>query len=228
MNLIYKIIICIVGFIIGYLIGNFFPLEIFQPTYTTEDLSKGDYYKFAASMTSAFITFCAVIVALFKDDFREFWKRPRIVFNSPSNFTVEDIESSLNTGSDDEKMIKASKYFSRIEIFNNGNLPALGTEMYLDKLEFIPKDSTISQLIETPGSPLNWNKEDGKSIIIPPGGRKLVNVVEIIAPEKISLPDSAKPTSLLNYLLGTSQTEKSKLKGFGRQNLVFMHKTILQ
>lgn len=59
--------------IVAYVIGNYFPVEILKADYPDTDvLNKSEYYRFIVSIISAFITFCAVLVALFKDDLREY------------------------------------------------------------------------------------------------------------------------------------------------------------
>ena len=211
----HKITIVVVAIFFGYVLGNNLPIDFLKPNLTDDNVTKSDYYKLIISLISAFITFCAVIVALFKDDFRELWKHPKIEFQVPVNITIEDIDSPENAKSE-STFIQANRYISRIEVHNKGNLPALNAEIYLEKLEFIPKESTISQHIETPGSALKWNATESISIIIPPGGKKLINVVEITAPENTSLPDSAKTNKPSNLIIGniinTTEREKGKWK----------------
>lgn len=197
--------------LLGYAFGNFIPLDILKPEFAEDILSKEEYYRLLISIISAFITLSAVIVALFKDDFREQWKRPKIDFSIPSKITIEDQNPSENADSDN---IKVNKYISRIEVHNSGNLPALNAEIYLDKLEFIPADSTIPQIIEPSAGAIEWNGSESTSIIIPPGAKKLINIVEITAPEKFSTPDSEKTHKPANLIVGkifnTNEQEKGK------------------
>lgn len=212
MNKYYKIGLLIIAVIVGYVVGNYIPIEILKPNFTDTSLSKGEYYRLIVSIISAFITFFALFIALFKDDIREQWKRPQIQFELPEKHTVEDTDSSLDAESGAET-IKAKRYLTRIEIQNNGNLPALNCEMYLDKLEFIPKDTSISQNIECSSAPLKWNGTDSQTIIIPPGGKKLVDVLEVTAPEKISTPNSAKTNNKSALIIGTIPNHKDQSKG---------------
>ena len=196
----------------GYGVGNYLPIEAFKPSFTDDSLSKGEYYRLVVSIISATITFFALVIALFKDDIREQWKRPRINFQLPEKHTVEDTDSSQDAESGAET-IKAKRYLTRIEIQNTGNLPALSCEMYLDKLEFIPRDTSISQQIECSSAPLEWNGTDSPTIIIPPGGRKLLDIIEVTAPEKVSTPDSAKTNNKSQLIIGTIPNEKDQPKG---------------
>ena len=208
----YKIGLLILAIIVGYIVGNYMPIEILSPNFTDSSLSKGEYYRLIVSIISAFITFFALFIALFKDDIREQWKRPRILFSLPDKHTAEDTDSSLDVESGAET-IKAKRYLTRIEIQNIGNLPALSCEMYLDKLEFLPKDTSISQNIECSSAPLEWNGTDSQTIIIPPGGKKLVDILEVTAPEKVSTPDSAKTNNKSELIIGTIPNDKDQSKG---------------
>ncbi len=208
----YKFIFLLIAVIAGYILGNFIPIEIFRPTFIEESISKTEYYKIMLSLVSACITFCAVLVALFKDDFREYWKRPKIEFHTPSEMTIEDLSASLESEINNDNIF-ANKYISRIEVKNVGNLPALNSEIYLDKLEFIPKDSSIAQIIECSGSALEWNGADIQNIIIPPGGKKLINIIEVTPPEKISTPDSEKINKPPCLIIGNIKNTKEHQKG---------------
>lgn len=208
----YKIIIVIVAVIIGYLIGNFLPIQIFRPTFTNETINKSEYYKLIISIISACITFTAVVVALFKDDFREYWKRPKVQFNSPSKITIEDLSASIESEINNDNII-ANKYVSRVEVINVGNLPVLNAEIYLDKLEYTPKDTSIAQVIESSSSALEWNGTESLNIIIPPGGKKLINIAEITPPEKFSTPDSERTNKPPCLTIGNIKNVKERSKG---------------
>lgn len=212
MNKYYKIGVAILIGIVGYLIGSYVPLELFKPEFTDNTLSKGEYYRLVISVISAVITFGAVFVALFKDDMREQWKRPRIEFCTPTEMTIEDISTSLDSESGADT-VKANRYLSRVEVNNKGNLPALNAEIYLDKLEFTPKDSSIPQHIESSSTALEWNGTESLSIIIPPGGKKLINIVEITPPEIISTPDSEKTKKASKLIVGNIENTKEQIKG---------------
>lgn len=212
MNKFYKIIILIATASIGYILGQYVPSNLFKPQFEDTNLSKGEYYELLVLIISAVITFLAVLVALFKEDIRERWKRPNIVFNLPAKHTIEDIRSTQESGSGIET-IKANRYLTRIEIENKGNLPALNSEMYLEKLEFTPWDSTIAQNIECSSAPLDWKGTESQTIIIPPGGRKIIDIVEISAPEIISTPNSTQTNNKAQLVIGMIENEQERTKG---------------
>ena len=174
----FKLLALIILSIIAYAIGNYFPIEILKADYPETDvLNKSEYYRFIVSIISAFITLCAVLVALFKDDLREYWKRPRLLINEPSQITIEDLNDYENSPTN--SALIANKYISRIEIKNNGNIPSINTELFLEKLEFKAKESTIIQQIECYGKPLQWNGSDSTAMVLPVGAKKIVNIVNI-------------------------------------------------
>ncbi|WP_298153891.1 hypothetical protein [Flavobacterium sp.] len=196
---------------LGYLIGLVFPYHFFQPSFNESDpITKAEYYRIVIAIISAMITFCAMIVALFKDDFREYWKRPKIKFIEPSNLTIEDKENSESENATSESHIIVNKYISRIEVLNEGNLPAQNAEIYLDNLTFTPKNSSIQQHVETTSTALEWNGNGSSSIIIPPGGKKLVRIAEITAPEKFSTPDSTQTAKAATITIGDLESTEQK------------------
>ena len=218
MNSLNKIGFFIILLGIGYIAGNKIPIKIFKPNYTEVTLNKSEYFTIILSMLSTIITFCAILIALFKEDLRAMWKRPIVIFSTPDEMTVEDLKASLESEIQNDTPF-ANKYISRIEVKYNGNLPLLGAEIYLDKLEFTPKDSSIAQIIECSGSALKWNGTENQSIIIPPGGKKLIKIVEIYQPERFSTPESEKIDK--PPLLKIGEIENTKEKANGRWTATF-------
>lgn len=208
----FKFLALIILSIIAYAIGNYFPIEILKADYPETDvLNKSEYYRFIVSIISAFITLCAVLVALFKDDLREYWKRPRLIINEPSQITIEDLNDYENSPTN--SALIANKYISRIEIKNNGNIPSINTELFLEKLEFKAKESTIIQQIECYGKPMQWNGSDSKAMVLPVGAKKIVNIVNVMAPESISKPDSHIYKTPSKIIIGGIPNHKETNKG---------------
>lgn len=206
-------IIVIVPLIVGYIIGVLFPIEILKPNFPETDiLNKSEYYRFVVSLIAAFITLCAVIVALFKDDLREYWKRPILDFFEPTEMTIEEFNTNSESGSSTDNLV-ANKYISRIEIKNNGNLPSINTEIFIEKLEFKEKDTNIIQTIECYGKPLEWNGTESTSMILPVGAKKLIDITKITAPEKVSRPDSQTTKNPSKIIIGGIENNKEQTKG---------------
>ena len=208
-----KILLIIIPLLIGYLAGYYFPIGILKPNYPeSEILNKAEYYRFIVSLIAALITFSAVLVALFKDDLREYWKRPILKFTEPLHMTIEELNNNSESGSSNDNLI-ANKYISRIEIKNEGNLPAISTEIFLEKLEFKEKDTNILQNVECYGKPLKWNGTDLTSMILPVGAKKLIDIVVITAPEKVSKPDSQTTKNPSKIIIGGIPNNNEQLKG---------------
>jgi hypothetical protein len=208
-----KIVLLLIPLLVGYIIGHFFPISVLTPGYPDTDvLSKSEYYRFVVSVIAAAITFIAVVVALFKDDLREYWKRPNIKISEPSQMTIEEFNNGAESGSSTDHLM-ASKYISRIQIKNDGNLPAVNTEIFLEKLEFKEKNTNIIQPIECFGKPLQWNGTEASSMILPVGATKLLDLIKITAPEKVSMPDSQTIKNPSKIIIGELQIAKEQSKG---------------
>ena len=200
--------------LIAYLIGNWIPIELLKPNIVKTDVESSHFLSIVISAIAALVTFLAVIVALFKEDIRKFWEFSSLTVSIPDNNIVEKLNAqsgSVQTGEDVH--LEAQFYHSRIEIKNSGNISAIGAELYLEKLEFKNETYTNTQYIETSGSPLNWSGTEKFSIIIPPGGKKLVDIVDLIAPEKQSLPDGEKTIIPAKLKIGNVENPKEFNKG---------------
>ncbi|KYH03923.1 hypothetical protein A1704_19320 [Chryseobacterium cucumeris] len=209
-----KYLLYLIPLIVGYIVGHFFPISILKPNYPdTEVLTKAQYYQFAIAIIAASITFCAVLVALFKDDLREYWKKPQINVNmSTDRHTIEEFNTASESGSSSDPLI-AGRYISKVEIENIGNLASLNTEIILEKLQFKEKDTNITQDIECSGKPLNWNGLDATSITLPVGAKKTISIVSISAPEKMSRPDGQSMKVPPKIVVGEVETNKEQIKG---------------
>lgn len=208
-----KYLLFIIPLVVGYLLGIFFPISLLKPAFSeTEIIGKAEYYRLLISIISALITFCAVLVALFKDDLREYWKKPTIKVSMSNSPTTETFSDNAQTNSSTDPLI-ASNYISKIEIENTGNLAALNTEIILEKLIFTEKDTNIQQNIECSGKPIKWNGTDLTSITLPVGAKKSITILNISAPEKISNPDgqTSKVPSII--IIGENNCNKDHNKG---------------
>lgn len=203
----------IIPLIVGYLLGILFPLELLKPAFpNSEIIGKAEYYRLLISIISAFITFCAVLVALFKDDLREYWKKPIIKTSLGNNPTTEIFSESSQTNSSTDPLI-ANSYITKVEVVNQGNLSALSTEIILEKLTFKEKDTDILQNIDCSGKPLNWNGSDSNSITLPVGAKKTITILNIFAPEKVSKPDGQTSKEPSKIIIGDITCSKEHIKG---------------
>ncbi len=209
----FKFLYLILALIFGYFFGHLFPIEILKPEFPDDQfLTKSEYYRFTVSVISAVITFSAVLVAMFKDDLREYWKRPILKIIAAEQATIEELNTKSESSSSTDNLV-ATKYISRIEIKNEGNLPSINTEIFIESLNFKPKDTNISQSIECDGKPIIWNGSESTSMILPVGAKKLINIVMVSAPEKVSTPDSGATTKPSSIIIGGIKNKKEQTKG---------------
>lgn len=208
-----KYLLLLIPVIIGYLMGIYFPLSLLKPAFPESEIfSKAEYYRLLIMTISAFITLCAVIVALFKDDLREYWKKPTISVRMPTAPTTEIFSDNAQTNSSTDPLI-ASNYITKISIENTGNLAAISTEIILEKLIFTEKDTNIKQEIECSGKPINWNGTDSTSVTLAVGAKKSITILNISAPLKTSRPDGQTSKEPSNIIVGENKCNKDHNKG---------------
>jgi hypothetical protein len=208
-----KSLLFIIPLLVGYLLGMYLPLSLLKPVFPdSETIGKAEYYRLLISILSAGITLCAVIVALFKDDLREYWKRPKIRVTMSKTPTSEKFSDDSQTNSSSDQL-RASNYISKVDVENAGNLAALNTEIILEKLEFTSKDTNILQQIDCSGKPLHWNGSDSTSITLPVGAKKSITILSISAPEKTSTPDEQITKEPSNIIVGDVKCSREHKKG---------------
>jgi len=164
-------------------------------------ISKSEYAKLRISIVSAFLTFLAILVALFKDDLRERYKRPKLSVEMPEKLTIETA-NEVEKPEGNDSIIEAEKYISRIEIRNNGNVPAINVEISLEKLVFQEPKSGISESKEISTQPLPVGFTNSNQINIKQGSKKVINIVQLFAPERTSLPDGTISRQPARILIG--------------------------
>lgn len=177
----------IILLILGYVIGVIHPIKYFQFTYDATPISRAEHIKIFVSIGAAFLTFCAVVVALFKEKILFTFNKPKISIEKPS------VKSNLEVITDKKQLgrnevIEATMYVSRLVIKNSGNSAATDVAISLEKLEFKETNFTISSPFEPRGESLIWNNNQEKINILP-NSEKLINIIEIFAPKKTSTPE---------------------------------------
>lgn len=176
--------------IIAYLIGNIIPIKYLSPTIEFTTIKSAEYYGLIVSSISAFVTFLAVIIALFKEDIRKKWIFSKIEVSIPEENFFEVLNSSIgNTTDNTNQALEAVKYNCKIEIFNSGSISAMGLEIQLESLIFKGTDYPTPQIIETFSRSLSWNGNGETKINISPEGKKTISILELTAPEQQSSPE---------------------------------------
>tara|TARA_R110000851_G_scaffold310283_2_gene470014 strand:+ start:10617 stop:11399 length:783 start_codon:yes stop_codon:yes gene_type:complete len=174
--------------ITAYFIGSSHPLKYLQFEYDQTPVNRIEVIKVLVSIISAFLTFSAVTVALFKEKILALFNKPKLNIEMPSDKpNREIIADKIQIEKDD--IIEATKHISRLIIKNKGNTVATDVGISLEKLEYRELNANnISLPYEPSGEPLQWNNNQDK-VNIMPKGEKLINIVEIFAPKLTSTPD---------------------------------------
>ena len=178
------IILCLLCFVIGYIIGDCFPLNLREIEICDAPMSKGEYYGNLIGAFGAISTFMAVVVALFASEIQSCFRKVKFDVKLSDGGVVEDLVDDGNGGK------KASRYYSSIQIANYGNVNALNCELYLEKAEAYANkyDESNGKIIDTDYVPINIGNIGG-NVYIPSNGKKVLQIIEILSPEKQSTPD---------------------------------------
>lgn len=171
---------------LGYIIGQFVPVEYLHPKLISTDINTNDYYTRLITIGGIISTLLAIIIALFKEDIRRLWEYSsleiEIKYSDKILCEILDVNNS-DESSDSTQNIKAIKYELPIVVKNTGKLPAKNCEIYIDKLEFKNSSFTYYQEIPSTGIALDWWGKNQKAILIPPSGKSQITIVEIFSNE---------------------------------------------
>ena len=147
------------------------------------------FLRITVMVLSSLITVLAMIVALFKEDIRGFFIRPKL--NVSHGNKLKESTQKVNTS------IEAIDYFYKIHVQNIGNIPAKEVEIYLNSLTCKKSASQNHEEIEVDGVPLMWLNSDSKQIMIPRNSKKSLTLFQIFPPSEVSTPDQL-PSNLSN------------------------------
>lgn len=178
--------------LVGYILGQFLPINYLRPTIINNDLSLNDLYTRILSVVGTTVTFFAVIVALFKEDIRKFWDKADLsICFRDDNFLSEILDNETSSSN-----YKAKKYETILLVKNRGTLAAKSCEIYLERLQFKSSTYPTPQDIPLTGQPLNWHNNSNTAILIPATGKATVPILEIISPESQSVPTEQAGSSV--------------------------------
>ena len=150
-------------------------------------ISKGEYYGNWIDAFGAVSTFLAVLVALFASEIQACFRKVKFEVELSDGGVVEDLIDDGNGGK------KASRYYTSIQITNNGNINALDCELYLEKAEVYADkhDESNAKIIDTEYVAIAIGNVGG-NVYIPSNGKKVLQIIEVLSPEKQSTPDGGK------------------------------------
>jgi len=193
----YKIAIgAIILIVLGFLVGQWIPLEYFRPTIVNKPIESKDYYSLIVSIIAASATFFAVIAALFREEIRNWWEYVRIEYSIPDEKFIEVLNPNLSNAGGSSLPLEAEKYRCEIEIVNNGTISSRSSEIIVESVNYKDNNLNTTQPLETIGTPLMWGSTQETRITIPPKGKKRIVVLELIPPDTSSSPDGAGSQSL--------------------------------
>ncbi len=207
--IIYLLILSLVLFVVG---TSFFVKVLNSFVIEYKPMNNYEYFSIIISSVSALITAIAVIVALFKEEIINIFRKPQIKIELPEKHTYEETEE-VDIRADEDPIKEATKYITRINIKNNGNLPARNVEMNLEMLSFKELNSELVEQIDVKSTSIIWQNTNKDKITIPPGCIKVLNIVEIIGPSKTSLPDPNTTNKVQPGILIANNELKADVKG---------------
>ncbi|WP_421805734.1 hypothetical protein [Flagellimonas sp.] len=193
--------------ILGYLIGQWIPIEYLRPTIENKPIETKDYYSLVVQIIAAVATFLAVIAALFREEIRRLWEYVKIDYSIPEEKFIEVLNPNIGNAGVVSTPIEAEKYRCEIEVMNNGTISSHSSEIIVESVNFKHKDLNSSQPLETIGTPLFWGSTQEQRITIPPKGKKRIIILEVIPPDTESSPDGSETESLPSLSIMGVKTE---------------------
>ncbi len=195
----WKLLLCLLILLVGYVLGVFCPLKVFQPNVDwSKQISSGELFYYTVSFFQSICTFAAVIIALFNDSIRSHFRKPNLQVRLRSNDIIEELDS--NTA----PLRKAVRYHNSIDIFNEGNENADNCEISIESISFIGLGMQQPINILQNSIDLYWNgTSDQNKTYIPAQGKKYFQYIEIQPPTEQSTPGGASDTTPPRLSIGT-------------------------
>lgn len=139
----------------------------------------------------AFGTCCAVIVALFLNEIRAWFKKVTFDIKLSSEDAVEEVTDIKGTK-------KALKYHNQVQFYNSGNLNAQNCELHLESANFfLENNSKCTNPLSIENEPIIWSNKS-TSVYIPAQGERRLHIFEMTPPQEQTNPegniDNKKPS----------------------------------
>lgn len=158
----------VVSIIGAYFIGNIVPLKIFSLNVDWhKQIGAGDLYNYCVNTIQAIGTVGAVIVALFSDNIKSYFRKPELDISLHSDDLMEELDNCNGANR------KAKRYHNSVDIFNRGNINAENCEVYIDSIAFKGLGmQTFTEILQNEQS-LYWSgNEQRHNTYIPVQGKK--------------------------------------------------------
>lgn len=178
-----SVVIIILLVIFFYSLGGTI-FTVYKKTITDDE----PFMRITVMIVSSFITVLAMIVALFKEDIRGFFVRPKLNLSKDNKLNESTQKLGLNN-------IEAINYFYKAYVNNSGNVPAKEVEVYLNNLKYKKNGHQNYMDIEVDGIALTWKNSESKQIMIPRNSKKSLTLFKIIPPSEVSTPDQPPSNS---------------------------------
>ncbi len=137
----------------------------------------------AAQWASASMTFAAVLVALFREDIRGWWRRPKLELRV--SLEPPDGQKTRVQWMSGPQVITADCHYVRLWVMNKGKSRAEKVEVYLAALSRRRADGAFSRVETFPPMNLRWAHATTSQIFadgIPPGMGKHCDFGHVIDP----------------------------------------------
>ena len=181
-----KVKICIIVIIIlfSYVIGNILPIQCLVPNIVwNRQISSGELVYYFITFIQAVGTIAAVIIALFSDNIKAYFRRPNLEIKLHKDEILEELNNNKIN-------LKAKRYHNSIDVFNSGNLNADNCEISVDSILFKGLGSNSSIELISMEYELRWSGNDDKKVTyIPIQGKKNFQIYEILPPEEQGTPN---------------------------------------
>lgn len=170
--------------LIAYLLGNIVPIKAFVPNVDwNRQISSGELFYYFINTIQAIGTVGAVIVALFSDNIKSYFRKPELDISLHSNDLMEELDNCNGANR------KAKRYHNSVDIFNRGNINAENCEVYIDSIAFKGLGmQTFTEILQNEQL-LYWSgNEQRHNTYIPVQGKKSFQIYEILPPEEQGTP----------------------------------------
>lgn len=180
-------------------------------TVTNDSFTPYQFHHLRILFFSSLATILAVIVALFRDELRSFWKFAKLVVEPKStDFIIEEVPAT------DADVIKAIYYEIVLSIRNAGTLTAKECSIVITELTFQHGTGRTISVDVSLAEQLTWKGKNKDQIIIPSSGGSGQVAILKIEPNTASTPTAAQSQPSILTIGGLDVTGKGNPQSGGQ------------